>query len=89
MGFDETVLDAILIIKDAVASMTEDMSHAAAWLGGVVENVWKVLFTSGNEVEALASLGRPSEAPVERLEGAVAGRPECEAGVRLRRSWSG
>jgi hypothetical protein len=57
MGFDETVLDAILVIKEAVASMTEDVSQAATWLGGVVENVWKVLFTSGNEVEALASLG--------------------------------
>ena len=57
MGFDESVLDAIWVIRDALHSMTRDISDAAAWLGGVVENVWKVLFTSGNEVETLASFG--------------------------------
>ena len=51
MGFDESVLDAIWVIRDALNNMTRDISDAAAWLGGIVENVWKVLFTSGNEVE--------------------------------------
>ena len=57
MGFDETVMDAILVIKAAVAHQTNEISAAATWLSGVVENVWQVLFTSGNTVEALASFG--------------------------------
>lgn len=57
MGFDESVLDAILIIREAISAFTQDASEASVWIGGMVKNVWKVLFADGNDIEAMASFG--------------------------------
>jgi hypothetical protein len=57
LGFSDDVLPAIKTLQRIGDELTKSTAEASAWLSGVLDNVWRLLFTGGNEVEAMVKAG--------------------------------
>ena len=51
MGFDESVFGAIKQIELYIDKLTKDTAELSTTLAGITENVWNVLFSTGNDLQ--------------------------------------
>ena len=51
MGFDESVFGAIKQIELYIDKLTRDTAELSTTLAGITENVWNVLFSTGNDLQ--------------------------------------
>jgi hypothetical protein len=53
LGFNQEVFESIQIIQLYLDKMTRNTAEISKWLTAVMDNIWNVLFTGGNDVEML------------------------------------